>query len=163
MNTSPWNKDRIIGQKRPLQISHIRIRLELEGKTRNLALFNMALDSKLQGCDLVKLKVSDVALIQLSNLHSKDVLFRSRVGTNQHISTRQYNRIFHGWVEKLGLEDSLYSTHSMRRTKPYLINKKNKNLRVLQLLLGHKKLESTVRYLGIEVDDALEISESIEV
>lgn len=185
MNTSPWNKGRIVGQKRPLQISHIwgiRIRLELEGKTRDLALFNMALDSKLRGCDLVKLKVSDVAygssvqfeitkgtreavtaLINLGNFHSKDFLFRSRVGTNQHISTRQYNRIFHGWVAKLGLDDSLYSTHSMRRTKPYLIYKKTKNLRVIQLLLGHRKLESTVRYLGIEVDDALEISESIEV
>ena len=198
MNTSPWNKDRIIGQKRPLQISHIwgiRIRLELEDKTRDLALFNMA--NKLRGCDLVKLKVSDVAygssissrvtvlqqktgspvqfeiikgtreavaaLIRLGNLHSKDFLFRSRIGTNRHISTRQYSRIFHGWVEKLGLEASLYSTHSMRRTKPYLIYKKTKNLRVIQLLLGHKKLESTVRYLGIEVDDALEISESIEV
>ena len=194
MNMSPWNKDRIIGQKRPLQISHIwgiRIRLELEGKTRDLALFNMALDSKLRGCDLVNLKVSDVAygssvssratvlqqkfeitkgtreavaaLIKLGNLHSKDFLFRSRTGTNRHISTRQYSRIFHGWVEKLGLEASLYSTHSMRRTKPYLIYKKTKNLRVIQLLLGHRKLESTVRYLGIEVDDALEISESIEV
>ncbi|NDL64141.1 site-specific integrase [Acerihabitans arboris] len=202
MSTSPWNKNRIIGQKRPLQISHIwgiRIRLELEGKTRDLALFNMALDSKLRGCDLVKLKVSDVAygssvssratvlqqktgspvqfeitkgtreavaaLIKRGNgnLHSKDYLFQSRVGSCQHISTRQYNRIFHGWVEKLGLEDSLYSTHSMRRTKPFLIYKKTKNLRVIQLLLGHKKLESTVRYLGIEVDDALEISESIEV
>ena len=199
MNTSPWNKDRIIGQKRPLQISHIwgiLNRLELEGKTRDLALFNMALDSKLRGCDLVKLKVSEVAygslvssratvlqqkngspvqfeitkgtreadaLINLGNLHSKDFLFRSRVGTNQHLSTRQYNRIFHGWVEKRGLEDSLYSTHSMRRTKPYLIGKKTKNLRVIQLLLGHKKLESTVRYPGIEVDDALAISESIEV
>jgi hypothetical protein len=68
MNTSPWNKDRIIGQKRPLQISHIwgiRIKLELEGKTRVLALFNMALDSKLRGCDLVKLKVSDVAFTVL--------------------------------------------------------------------------------------------------
>ncbi len=68
MNTSPWNKDRIIGQKRPLQISHIwgiRIRLELEGKTRDLALFNMALDSNLRGCDLVKLKVSDVAYVAL--------------------------------------------------------------------------------------------------
>lgn len=102
-------------------------------------------------------------MIKLGNLHSKDYLFRSRVGTNQHISPRQYNRIFHGWVAKIGLEDSLYSTHSMRRTKPYLIYKKTKNLRVIQLLLGHKKLESTVRYLGIEVDDALEISESIEV
>lgn len=166
MNMSPWNKGRIFGQKRPLHISHIwgiRIRLELEGKTRDLALFNMALDSKLRGCDLVKLKVSVAALIKLGNLHSKDLLFRSRDGTHQHISTRQYNRIFHGGVEKRGLDDSLYSTHSMRRTKPYLIYKKTKNLRVIPLLLGHKKLESTVRYLGIEVDDALEISESIEV
>lgn len=103
------------------------------------------------------------ALIKLSRLHGKDYLFQSRVGSCQHISTRQYNRIFHGWIAKLGLEDSLYSTHSMRRTKPYLIYKKTKNLRVIQLLLGHKKLESTVRYLDIEIDDALEISESIEV
>lgn len=136
----------------------------------------MALDSKLRGCDLVRLKVSDVAhgssvssratvlqlktgspvqleitkgtreaitaLIKLGNLHSKDFLFRSRVGTNQHISTRQYNRIFHGWVAKLGLDDSLYSTHSMRRTKPYLIYKKTKNIRVIQLLFGHRKLKA---------------------
>ncbi|MFV1468039.1 tyrosine-type recombinase/integrase [Idiomarina sp. HB] len=196
----PWNKDRIIGQKKPLQISHIwgiRIRLELEGKARDLALFNLALDSKLRGCDLVKLKVSDVscgrslltrthvlqqktgcpvqfeitqgtrdslsAWIRQANLSESDYLFRSRVTDAEHISTRQYNRIFHGWIEKLGLDRSLYSTHSMRRTKPYLIYKKTKNLRVIQLLLGHKKLESTVRYLGIEVDDALDISESIEV
>ena len=103
------------------------------------------------------------ALIKPSNLHSKDFLFRPQVDTNQHISTRQYNQIFYRGVEKLGLEDSFYSTHSVRRTKPYLIYKTTKNLRVIQLLLGHKKLESTVRYLGIEVDDALEISESIEV
>lgn len=79
------------------------------------------------------------ALIELDNWRSKGFLFQSRVGTNQHISTRHYNRIFHGWVEKLGLEDSHYSTHSMRRTKPYLIYKKTKNLRVIQFLLGHKK------------------------
>lgn len=200
MSKSPWNKDRIIGQKRPLKISHIwgiRIRLELEGKNRDLTLFNLALDSKLRGCDLVKLKVSDVAYgssvssratvlqqktgspvqfeltkgtrdavaawIRMAHLRSTDYIFQSRVGSSQHISTRQYNRIFHGWIEKLGLDNSLYSTHSMRRTKPYLIYQKTKNLRVIQLLLGHKKLESTVRYLGIEVDDALEISESIEV
>lgn len=200
MTTSPWNKSRIIGQKRPLQISHIwgiRIRLELEGKVRDLALFNVALDSKLRGCDLVKLKVSDVAYghsvsgratvlqqktgstvqfeltkgtreavaawIKMAQLRNSDYLFQSRVGSSRHISTRQYNRIFHGWIGKLGLDETLYSTHSMRRTKPYLIYKKTKNLRVIQLLLGHKKLESTVRYLGIEVDDALEISESIEV
>ncbi|WP_065647624.1 tyrosine-type recombinase/integrase [Pantoea eucrina] len=200
MTVSPWNKSRLIGQKRPLQIPHIwgiRIRLELEGKVRDLALFNMALDSKLRGCDLVKLKVSDVAYghavsgratvlqqktgspvqfeltkgtretvsawIKMAHLRSSDYLFQSRIGSSRHISTRQYNRIFHGWIEKLGLDETLYSTHSMRRTKPYLIYKKTKNLRVIQLLLGHKKLESTVRYLGIEVDDALEISESIEV
>lgn len=200
MTHAPWNKDRLVGQKRPLQISHIwgiRTRLELEGKTRDLALFNLALDSKLRGCDLVKLKVYDVTCgrsilcranvvqqktgtpvqfeitsgtraavadwIRKANLRSSDYLFKSRVLSSQHISTRQYNRIFHGWISKLALDDSLYSTHSMRRTKPYLIYKKTKNLRVIQLLLGHKKLESTVRYLGIEVDDALEISESIEV
>ncbi|NKE96341.1 tyrosine-type recombinase/integrase [Pantoea agglomerans] len=200
MTTSPWNKSRIIGQKRPLQISHIwgiRIRLEREGKVRDLALFNMALDSKLRGCDLVKLKVSDVAYgqtvsgratvmqqktvspvrfeltkgtrevvaawIKMAHLRSSDYLFQSRISSSRHISTRQYNRIFHGWIEKLGLDETLYSSHSMRRTKPYLIYKKRKNLRLTQLLLGHKKLESTVSYPGIEVDDALEISESIEV
>ena len=197
---TPWNKDRIIGQKRPLQISQvwgIRIRLELEDRKRDLALFNLALDSKLRGCDLVKLKVSDVfcgrsilkrthviqqktgspvqfeitqntgesiqAWIKKANLSESDFLFKSHVNGSNHISTRQYNRIFHGWIEKLHLDTALYSTHSMRRTKPYLIYKKTKNLRVVQLLLGHKKLESTVRYLGIEVDDALEISESIEI
>ncbi|MDE9482538.1 tyrosine-type recombinase/integrase [Xenorhabdus bovienii] len=103
------------------------------------------------------------AWIKTAGLRSTDYIFQSRVGSAQHISTRQYNRIFHGWIGKLGLDDSLYSTHSMRRTKPYLIYQKTKNLRVIQLLLGHKKLESTVRYLGIEVDDALEISESIEI
>tara|TARA_R100000406_G_C3065492_1_gene112660 strand:- start:109 stop:720 length:612 start_codon:yes stop_codon:yes gene_type:complete len=197
---TPWNKDRIIGQKKPLQISQvwgIRIRLELEDRKRDLALFNLGLDSKLRGCDLVKLKVSDVfcgrsvlkrthviqqktgspvqfeitgntgdsilAWIKEAKLSESDFLFKSRVNGSNHISTRQYNRIFHGWIEKLHLDTTLYSTHSMRRTKPYLIYKKTKNLRVVQLLLGHKKLESTVRYLGIEVDDALEISESIEI
>jgi integrase len=153
MTTLPWNKKRIIGQKRPLQISNIwgiRIRLELEGKVRDLALFNLALDSKLRGCDLVKLKVSDVAYghsvsgratvwIKMAHLRSSDYLFQSRVGSSRHISTRQYNRIFHGWIDKMGLDETLYSTHSIRRTKPYLIYKKTKNLRVIQLLLGHKK------------------------
>ncbi|PAJ71684.1 integrase [Pseudoalteromonas sp. NBT06-2] len=200
LNKSPWNKGKIIGQRKPLKVSHIwgiRIRLELENKVRDLALFNLALDSKLRGCDLVKLKVSDVAYgqsvsprahiiqqktntpvqfeitkgtresIQLwinrAKLKPSDYLFKSRIHKSDHITTRQYNRIFRGWIEKLGLDYSLYSTHSMRRTKAYLIYQKTKNLRVVQLLLGHKKLESTVRYLGIEVDDALEISESIEV
>ena len=106
---------------------------------------------------------SILAWVKKARLKDSDYLFKSRINDSEHISTRQYNRIFHGWIEKLGLDTSLYSPHSMRRTKPYLIYKKTKNLRVVQLLLGHKKLESTVRYLGIEVDDALEISESIEV
>ncbi len=110
MTTSPGNKGRIIGQKRPLPISHIwgiRIRLQLEGKVRDLALFNMALDSKLRGCDLVKLKVSKgtreavAAWIKMAHLRSSDSLFQSCVGSSRHISTRQYNRIFHGWIDKL--------------------------------------------------------------
>lgn len=99
----------------------------------------------------------------MAHLRSSDYLFQSRVGSSRHISTRQYNRIFNGWIDKLGLDGTLYSTHSMQRTKPYLIYKKMKNLRMMQLLSGHKNLESTVRYLGIEVDNALETAESIEV
>lgn len=132
----------------------------------------MALDSKLRGCDLVKLKVSDVAYghtvsgratvlqqktgspvqfeltkgtretvaawIKMAHLRSSDYLFQSRIGSSRHISTRHYNRIFHGWIEKLDLDETLYCTYSMRRTKPYLIYKKTKNLRVIQFLLGHE-------------------------
>lgn len=58
----------------------------------------------------------------------------------------------------IGLDPTVYGTHSLRRTKATLIYRRTKNLRAVQLLLGHTKLESTVRYLGIEVDDALEIS-----
>ncbi|AYA64822.1 tyrosine-type recombinase/integrase [Alteromonas sp. RKMC-009] len=198
--SKPWNKHRIIGQKRPLKISHIwgiRIRLKMEDNKRDLALFNMALDSKLRGCDLAKLLVSDVmsggvvmrrALVTqqktgspvqfeitegtrksvldwvtFKGLNYSSYLFPSAKVPGEHICTRQYNRIFHSWIEKLGLDRTLYSTHTMRRTKAYLIYKKTKNLRVVQLLLGHKKLESTVRYLGIEVDDALDIAESLDI
>ncbi|WP_263285944.1 tyrosine-type recombinase/integrase [Alteromonas stellipolaris] len=152
---TPWNNNRIIGQKKPLRISHIwgiRIRLELEGRTRDLALFNFGLDSKLRRCDLVNPKVSDVvcgrsvlrrthvvqqktgspvqfeitpntgesimAWVKRAGLRESDYLFKSRIHDTEHISTRQYNRIFHGWIEKLGLDTSLYSTHSMRKTSP---------------------------------------------
>ena len=121
----------------------------------------MALDSKLRGCDLVKLKVSDVAYG--SSVSSRATVLQQKTGSPVQFELTKGTREAVAALIKLGLEDSLYSTHSMRRTKPYLIYKKTKNLRVIQLLLGHKKLESTVRYLGIEVDDALEISESIEV
>jgi len=196
----PWNKGKIIGQKAPLKqrdIWAIRVRLELAKAIRDLALFNLAIDSKLRACDLVKLKVRDIchgsqvspramvmqqktqrpvqfeiteptrnsitAWIEKSGLASQDYLFSSRIHDSEHISTRQYARIVHQWVDMIGLDGSAYGTHTMRRTKASLIYRRTKNLRAVQLLLGHTKLESTVRYLGIEVDDALEIAEQTEV
>jgi len=90
-------------------------------------------------------------------------LFPSRVAKSPHLSTRQYARIVARWVESIGLDASAYGTHTMRRTKATLIYRRTKNLRAVELLLGHTKLESTVLYLGIEVDDALEIAEQAEV
>ena len=197
---NPWNKGRLIGQKRPLKpkdVWSIRVRLQLEHRARDLALFNLAIDSKLRGCDLVRLRVEDVSIdgrvrdsatiiqkktgrpvqfeiteqtraaIQawLADIRrsSRRYLLPSRVRTQPHLSTRQYARIVHSWVGSVGLDSSAYGTHSMRRTKAAQIYKKTGNLRAVQLLLGHTKLESTVRYLGIEVDDALAISEEVEL
>jgi integrase len=196
----PWNKDRLIGPKPPLKLQEIwaiRIRLQLAQRVRDLALFNLAIDSKLRGCDLVKLQVRDIAhsgkvvprasivqqktgrpvkfevteqtrdaieaWIVRAQLSPLDYLFPSRVHDSPHISTRQYARIVKAWVSRIGLDPYDYGTHSMRRTKATLIYKRTKNLRAIQLLLGHTKLDSTVRYLGIEVDDALEMSEQTEV
>ena len=197
--STPWNKGRITGQKRPLKpkdVWAIRIRLQLEQRARDLALFNLGIDSKLRGCDLVRLQVEDVcaggsvrdrttviqkktgrvqfeiteqtrAAIQawLPKVAARDgkYLFPSRFRAQPHLSTRQYARIVHAWVESVGLDGSAYGMHSMRRTKAAQIYKKTGNLRAVQLLLGHTKLESTVRYLGIEVDDALSISEQVEL
>jgi len=86
-----------------------------------------------------------------------------RLHSSPHLSTRQYARIVHRWVASIGLDDSAYGTHSIRRTKASLIYRRTKNLRAVQLLLGHAKLESTVRYLGIEVDDALKMAEQTAV
>ena len=80
-----------------------------------------------------------------------------------HLGTRQDARIVDDWVKEIGLNPAGYGTHSIRRTKPTLIYRRTRNLRAVQLLLGHTKLESTVRYLGIEVDDALDIAEQTEV
>jgi site-specific recombinase XerC len=195
-----WNKGRLLGQKRPLRpkdVWAIRIRLQLEGRKRDLAMFNLAIDSKLRGCDLVRLQTTDVCLgdrvrdravvIQKKTRRpvqfeltdqtrssvqdwldhrgkiGSDYVFPSRISKRPHISTRQYARIVKKWVASAGLDSSAYGTHSMRRTKAALIYKKTGNLRAVQLLLGHTKLESTVRYLGIEVDDALNISEQVEL
>ena len=199
---APWNKGRLIGQKRPLKLKdvwaiRVRLQLQLEDRKRDLALFNLAIDSKLRGCDLVSLKIEDVCaggrvreratVIQLktgrpvqfeiteqtrssirdwlseADLRSRRYLFPSRFRAQPHLSTRQYARIVHGWVESAWLDSSAYGTHSMRRTKAAQIYRKTGNMRAVQLLLGHTKLESTVRYLGIEVDDALSIAEQIEL
>ncbi|HRP97927.1 MAG TPA: tyrosine-type recombinase/integrase [Rhodocyclaceae bacterium] len=101
--------------------------------------------------------------IEKAKLKPEDLLFPSRLHHSPHVSTRQYARIVEHWVTAAGLDPSAYGTHSMRRKKAMLIYKRTKNLPAVQLLLGHSKLESTVRYLGIEVDDALEISEQIEI
>lgn len=198
-NNEPWNKGKLIGQKRPLKLKDIwaiRVRLQLSSRVRELALFNLAIDSKLRACDLVRLKVQDVAQgeyidkraiilqqktqkpvqfeiteqtrksiscwIQQAGLRQGDFLFPSRLKNSPHMSTRQYARLVESWVKEIGLDSAAYGTHSMRRTKVSLIYKQTKNLRAIQLLLGHKKLESTVRYLGIEVDDALELAEQTE-
>lgn len=196
----PWNKGKLTGQKPPLkqkEIWAIRIHLQLAKQTRQLAMFNLAIDSKLRGCDLVALRVQDIAhgaqvapraiimqrktqrpvqfeiteqtrdalaaWIAKAHLKPEQYLFSSRVHASPHITTRQYARIVHQWVASIGLDPSAYGTHTMRRTKATLIYRRTKNLRAVQLLLGHTKLESTVRYLGIEVDDALEIAEQTEV
>ena len=197
---TPWNKGKIIGQKAPLrqqEIWSIRARLEIANNIKELALFNLAIDSKLRGCDLVALKVSDVmrsgdiltrtsvvqqktgtpvmfeiithtrqslrTWIAHAELSSNDYLFPSRKHTVSHLGTRAYDRLVHKWVSSIGLDSSLYGTHSMRRTKVSILYKRDKNLRAIQLLLGHKKIESTVRYLGIDVQDALEASENLDI
>ena len=196
----PWNKGKFVGQKTPLRLSDIwaiRVRLQLAERARDLALFDLANDSKLRACDLTKLRVRDIAhgehvssraivmqqkthrpvqfeiteptrtalevWMHQANLRNEDFLFPSRLHCSEHLSTRQYARIVKGWVISIGLDPAMYGTHTLRRTKASLIYRRTKNLRAVQLLLGHSKLESTVRYLGIEVDDALEMSEHTEV
>ncbi len=101
--------------------------------------------------------------IEKAELSGSNCLFPSRLNSSPHLSTRQYARIVEDWVTDIGLDPSRYGTHSLRRTKATLIYKRTKNLRAVQLLLGHTKLESTVRNLGIEVDDALEVAEQTEI
>jgi integrase len=189
----PWHKGKLVGQKAPLKLKEIwpiRVRLQLANRSRELALFNLGIDSKLRACDLVKLQVRDVchagrmasraivlqqktrrpvqfeiteptrdavgAWIRYAGLTTEDALFPSRMSKSAHLSTRQYARIVDSRIEQLGLDRADYGTHTLRRTKATLIYRRTKNLRAVQLLLGHSKLESTDRYLGIEVNDALE-------
>jgi integrase len=169
----------------------------VEGRIRDLALFNLAIDSKLRGCDVVAIKVEDVApngytmdratvrqkktgrpvkfeltdqtrqavddYLKAAGKKPGDFLFTGRRGFGQCITTRQYSRLLSEWIASIGLDPKLFGTHSLRRTKATLIYRRTGNLRAVQLLLGHTKIESTVRYLGIEVDDALAIAEQTEV
>jgi integrase len=196
----PWNKGKFIGPKPPLQPKHvwaIRTRLQMANRQRDLALFNLAIDSKLRACDVMRLKVEDVAphgsVIDWTTVRQRktgrpvkfeiteqtrqavdgylkatrkapgDFLFTGRCGDNRSLTTRQYARLLSKWIAIIGLDSSLYGTHSLRRTKATLIYRRTGNLRAVQLLLGHTKIESTVRYLGVEVDDALELAEKIDV
>jgi integrase len=196
----PWNKGKLTGQKPPLQLKHvwaIRMRLQLDGKTRDLALFNLAIDSKLRGCDVVGLKVEDVApygnvmdratvrqqktgrpvkfeiteqtrqaiddYLKATQKRVGEFLFGGHGGNGRCLTTRQYARLVSKWIAGIGLEPSLFGTHSLRRTKATLIYRRTGNIRAVQLLLGHTKVESTVRYLGVEIEDALAIAEQVDV
>jgi integrase len=203
----PWNKGKLVGQKAPFKVKEIwaiRVRLQLANRRRELALFNLAIDSKLRACDLVRLRDRDVChgggmasraivlqqktqrpvqfeiteptreavgawigraglTIGRAGLTSESSLFPSRLHGSARLSTRQYARIVDSWVRQLSLHKASYGTHTLRRTKATLIYRRTKNRRAVQLLLRHTKLESTVRYLGIEVNDALEMAEQTEV
>ena len=196
----PWNKGKLIGAKPPLQPKHvwsIRTKLLVAGRTRDLAMFNLAIDSKLRGCDVVALKVEDVApsgysidratvrqkktgqpvrfelteqtrqavddYIRAAGKKPGESLFVGRSSPGRCMSTRQYTRLVSEWIASIGLDPNLFGTHSLRRTKATLIYRRTGNLRAVQLLLGHTKIESTVRYLGIEVDDALAIAEQVDI
>jgi integrase len=196
---APWNAGKTVGTKRPLtqkQIWAIRFFLDREGRLRDRALFDLAIDSKLRGCDLVKIKIgdlvagdevrtraiviqqktgrpvqfeltSDVRASLLAWLERRrgcldEHAFPSRVDRTNHMSTRQYARLVDEWVTAIGLRRAEYGTHSLRRTKASMIYKAG-NLRAVQILLGHTKIENTVRYLGVDIEDALTLAEHTDI
>ncbi|MCR5869505.1 MULTISPECIES: tyrosine-type recombinase/integrase [unclassified Sphingomonas] len=201
MLTRPaWNAGKVVGTKRPLtqkQIWAIRFFLDREGRLRDRALFDLAIDSKLRGCDLVSITIGDVvygsairsraivtqhktgkpvqfeitADVRASLLawldrrggSTDDFVFPSRVDRSGHLSTRQYARLVDEWVVAIGLRSEAYGTHSLRRTKAAMIYKATGNLRAIQTLLGHTKIENTVRYLGVDIEDALVLAERTEI
>ncbi|WP_068433668.1 tyrosine-type recombinase/integrase [Magnetospirillum sp. XM-1] len=196
----PWNAGRKVGAKRalkPQQVWAIRFWLDREQRLRDRAMFDLATDSKLQGCDIVKIRIGDVVRggqvrpraivvqqktgrpVQFELLEPArnsilawldrrggtldDFVFPSRVDHTKHISTRQYARLVDEWVTGIGLRPEDYGTHSLRRTKASIIYKQTGNLRAVQILLGHTKIESTLRYLGVDIEDALHLAESTEI
>lgn len=196
----PWNMGRKIGPKRalkPQQVWAIRFWLDQGQRLRDRAMFDLAIDSKLRGCDIVKIKIGD--LVSGGQIRSRaivtqqktgrpvqfelleparnsilawlerrggsldDFVFPSRIDHAKHISTRQYARLVDEWVTGIGLRREDYGTHSLRRTKASIIYKQTGNLRAVQILLGHTKIESTVRYIGVDIEDALLLAEHTEI
>src|ERR1700704_2502273 len=178
----PWKKERRTGAKPPLRPKHvwsIRTKLQIEGRARDLAMFNLAIDSKLRGCDVVAIRVEDVAAsgyaadramvrqrktgrpvrfelseqtrqavddyLKAANKRPGEFLFTGRRGPERSLTPRQYARLVSEWIGSVGLDPRLFGTHSLRRTKATLIYRRTGNLRAVQLLLGHTKIESTVR------------------
>ena len=199
-NRPAWNAGRKVGAKRPLkprQVWAIRFFLDQQRRVRDRALFDLALDSKLRGCDVVRIKIGD--LVAGGQIRSRaivvqretgrpvqfelmgdarsslqewlerrggtlaDYVFPSRGDHTTHLSTRQYARLVDEWVTGVGLRCAEYGTHSLRRTKAAIIYKATGNLRAVQILLGHTKIENTVRYLGVDVEDALTLAEGTEI
>lgn len=196
----PWNAGKMIGAKRalkPRQVWQIRFWLDRERRVRDRALFDLAIDSKLRGCDVVKIRIGDVVSgsairsramvvqqktgkpvqfelmeharaslltwLELRGGGVEEYVFPSRVDREAHLSTRQYARLVDEWVIGIDLRSAEYGTHSLRRTKAAIIYKQTGNLRAVQILLGHTKIESTIRYLGVDVEDALALSENTEI
>ena len=196
----PWNAGNMVGAKRPLKLRDvwaIRFFLDEHRRLRDRALFDLAIDSKLRGCDIVKMRIGDIVAggaqrtratvvqqktnrpvqFELMTEARKtlltwltrrggtldDFIFPSRVNYMGHLSTRQYARLVDEWVGAVGLNVAEYGTHSMRRTKASLIYKATGNLRAVQILLGHTNIENTVRYLGVDIDDAITLAERTEI
>ena len=184
---APWNRGKVIGQKLPLslkQIHSIRTQLKSARRMRELALFNLAIDSNLSASDIIELRVRDIAkgrhilsrstMAQLESrrsiqfeitdetrgsvaawiahkkLKASQYLFPSRLSESPHLSTRQYARLVASWVRSIGLDPRVYGTQSLRRTKAVFIYRRTKSLLAAQLFLGHTRLRSTARFLGIE-------------
>lgn len=195
-----WNAGRLVGAKRGLKLQQvwaIRFWLSNKGRLRDRAMFDLAIDSKLRGCDIVKIRIGDLvsggrvrtraiviqqktgkpvqfelleparasilAWLECRGGTLDDYVFPSRIDHADHVSTRQYARLVDEWVTGIGLPRQDYGTHSLRRTKASIIYKQTGNLRAVQILLGHTKLESTVRYLGVDVEDALALAEGTEI
>jgi integrase len=148
---------------------------------RDLAMFNLAIDSKLRGCDVVNLRVEEKLdipshfelseqtreavdeYIRSAPRRAGEFLFPSRRHADRCLTTRQYSRLVSAWIAGIDLDPALRGPHSFRRTKATLVYRRAGNLRAVQLLLGHRPIESSVLYLGVEIDDALALAEQVEI